>query len=147
MGIVGPAAAGKSTLAQLLCAAGDVLWGNSYMQCVSMDGYSFPNSYLSAEPAVDHLGRPCTLKAVKGLPCTLDAGALLRDLRRLRSTDAQTVLLPAYSRHLHDPVPDCVAVEPGCRIVIIEGMYPAVDCKTIVIIIIVHEKISATLRT
>lgn len=131
MGIVGPAAAGKSTLAQLLCAAGDALWGDSYMQCVSMDGYSFPNSYLSAEPAVDHIGRPCTLKAVKGLPSTLDAGALLRDLHLLRSTDAQTVLLPAYSRDLHDPVPDCVAVAPGCRIVIIEGMYPVVGSNTI----------------
>lgn len=125
MGIVGPAAAGKSTLAQLLCAAGDVLWGDSYMQSVSMDGYSFPNSYLSGEPAVDHRGRPCTLKDIKGLPSTLDAGALLRDLRRLRSADdMQTVLLPAYSRDLHDPVPDCVNIAPECRIVIIEGVYP-----------------------
>lgn len=133
MGIVGPAAAGKSTLAQLLCAAGDVLWGDSYMKCVSMDGYSFPNSYLSAEPAVDHMGRPCTLKAVKGLPSTLDASALLRDLRRLRSTYADTVLLPAYSRDLHDPVPDCVAVTPSCRIVIVEGVYPAVRSNSTIV--------------
>lgn len=121
MGIVGAAAAGKSTLAQLLCAAGDVAWGTSRVQCFSMDGYSFPNSHLSTQRAEDDQGRPCSLKDIKGLPRTLDAEALLRDLRRLHRPSTQTVRLPAYSRDLHDPVPDSVAVDPQCRVVIVEG--------------------------
>lgn len=121
MGIVGAAAAGKSTLSQLLCAAGNTLWGTSWAQCISMDAYSFPNSRLSATPAVDHLGRPCTLKDMKGLPSTLDAEALLRDIRRLCPPTAQTIFLPAYDRDLHDPVPNAVAVAPDCRVVLVEG--------------------------
>lgn len=95
------------------------------MQCVSMDGYSFPNSRLSAQPATDHLGHSCTLKDVKGLPSTLDADAFLGDLMRLRSPDSanQAIYLPAYDRDLHDPVPDIVAVAPECHVVIVEGLH------------------------
>lgn len=102
VGMVGAAAAGKSTLAQLICAACDVLHGmDTWSQCVSMDGYSFPNSHLVAQPATDHLGRACTLKDIKGAPSTLDANAFLRDLLRLRSSSSsvETILLPAYSRY------------------------------------------------
>lgn len=120
VGLCGSAAAGKSTLAQLLCAACGVLWGSSSVACVSMDAYSFPNTYLSAEPA-EHLGRPCTLKDIKGLPETLDSASFLRDLNHLRHPSVHNIMLPAYSRDLHDPVPDCVAVAPDCRVVIVEG--------------------------
>lgn len=122
VGVSGSAGAGKSTLAQLLCAACNILSGRSHFsQTVSMDGYSFPNAHLSAQPAEDHLGRPCTLKDVKGHPKTLDCASLLRDLERLRLPNAQPILLPAYSRQLHDPVPECVAVARDCRLVIVEG--------------------------
>lgn len=86
-----------------------------------MDAYSFPNAHLSTESAEDHAGRPCTLKDIKGHPKTLDCASLLRDLNRLRVPNAQTILLPAYSRSLHDPVPDSVAVSPECQVVIVEG--------------------------
>lgn len=126
VGVSGSAGAGKSTLAQLLCAACNTLSGRSHFsQTVSMDAYSFPNAHLSAQPAEDHLGRACTLKDIKGQPKTLDCVSLLRDLERLRLPNARTLLLPAYSRHLHDPVPDCVAVAPDCSLVIIEGTYIA----------------------
>lgn len=122
VGVSGSAGAGKSTLALLLCAACNILSDRpNFSQTVSMDAYSYPNAQLSAQPAEDHLGRACTLKDVKGQPKTLDCASLLRDLERLRLPNAQSVLLPAYSRQLHDPVPDCVAVAPGCRIVIVEG--------------------------
>lgn len=122
MGFAGSAGAGKSTLAQLLCAACNILSGRcDFAQTVSMDAYSYPNAQLSAQPAEDHLGRPCTLKDIKGQPETLDCASLLRDLERLRLPNAQTIMFPAYSRTLHDPVPDCVAVAPDCRLVIIEG--------------------------
>lgn len=121
MGIIGAAAAGKSALAQLLCAASSVLWDVSRVQCVSMDGYSFPNSYLAAEPGVDHLGRPCTLKDIKGLPRTLDVDKFSSDLRRLHRPNGEAVLLPVYDRDLHDPVQEGVAIVPGCQIVIVEG--------------------------
>lgn len=103
VGIIGAAAAGKSVLAQLVCAASAILQGNeSWAQCVSMDGYSYFNSHLLAQPATDHLGRACTLKDIKGAPSTLDADAFLRDLLRLRSpsTSSQTIRLPAYDRYM-----------------------------------------------
>lgn len=101
MAVVGAAAAVKSTLAELVCAACRLLQGTkSWIQCVSMDGYSFPNSYLVSQSATDHLGRPCSLKEIKGAPSPLDADALLRDLLLLRSSTSNTdaILLPAYSR-------------------------------------------------
>ncbi|CAM9752644.1 unnamed protein product, partial [Hapterophycus canaliculatus] len=122
VGLCGSAAAGKSTLSQLLCAACRVLWGASSVASVSMDAYSFSNAYLSAESA-EHLGRPCTLKDVKGRPDTLDSASFLRDLDRLRFPSARTIMLPAYSRDLHDPVPNCVAVAPNCQIVVVEGLH------------------------
>lgn len=123
VGISGSAGAGKSTLAQLLSAACNILSGQCHFsQTISMDAYSYPNAQLSAQSAEDHLGRPCTLKDIKGQPKTLDCASLLRDLERLRLPNAQTILLPAYSRQLHDPVPDCVAVAPECRLVIVEGI-------------------------
>lgn len=91
-----------------------------------MDGYSFPNSYLRAEQAIDHQGRPCTLKDIKGLPNTLDVDALLRDLLRLRTAGREPVLLPSYNRDLHDPVPDSVAIATDCKVVIIEGEKPRI---------------------
>lgn len=126
VGIVGAAAAGKSTLAQLVCAACSVLWRAScgaWIQCVSMDGYSFPNSHLVAQPATDHLSRSCSLEDLKGIPVTLDADALLRDLLRLRTSKRESVLLPAYNRDLHDPVPDSVTVSTDCRVVVVEGLH------------------------
>lgn len=129
VGVIGAAGAGKSTLVQLICLACGVLWrtegGAAWVQCVSMDGYSLPNSHLSAQSAKDHLGRSCTLKDVKGVPSTLDADAFLGDLVRLRSPDSatQAILLPAYDRDLHDPVTDSVTVAPECRVVIVEGLH------------------------
>ena len=121
IGIVGPAGAGKSTLSQLLCAACTILSGTPWVQCVSMDGYSFPNSRLVAEQAVDNLGRICTLKDIKGLPSTLDVNVLLQDLLRLGSAGNDPIFLPAYDRGLHEPVPNSVAIATDCKIVIFEG--------------------------
>lgn len=28
-----------------------------------------------------------------------------------------------FNRDLHDPVPDCVAISPGCRVVVVEGLH------------------------
>lgn len=122
VGVSGSAGAGKSTLAQVLCAACNILSGQPHFsQTVSMDAYSHSNAHLSAQQAEDQLGRACTLKDVKGQPRTLDCASLLRDLERFRLPNTQSILLPAYSRQLHDPVPDCVAVAPECRLVIVEG--------------------------
>ncbi|CAM9767215.1 unnamed protein product [Ascophyllum nodosum] len=123
IGIVGPAGAGKSTLSQLLCAACTILSGTPWVQCVSMDGYSFPNSRLVAEQAVDNLGRICTLKDIKGLPSTLDVNVLLQDLLRLGSAGNDPIFLPAYDRGLHEPVPNSVAIATDCKIVIFEGLH------------------------
>ncbi|CAM9094230.1 unnamed protein product [Ectocarpus fasciculatus] len=122
VGLCGSAAAGKSTLAQLLCAAYGIIWGASSIQCISMDAYSYPNAHLAAE-VTEYLGRACTLKDIKGLPKTLDCASLLRDLGRLRTPSKESIKLPAYSRDLHDPVPDCIAVAPDCRVVIVEGLH------------------------
>lgn len=126
MGIVGPAGAGKSTLAQMICSACRRFWeadGAPWIQCVSMDGYMYPNSYLVAQSAKDHLGNPCSLKDIKGAPSTLDVEGLIRDLDRLRSRCCESVLLPSYDRNIHDPVPESIAVDLACRVVVIEGLH------------------------
>jgi fructose-1-phosphate kinase PfkB-like protein/pantothenate kinase len=80
----------------------------------SMDAYHMTNAELAARGWAH----------VKGSRRTFRPIDLLADLRRLCSpSDAGSVLLPAYCRSLHEPVPNAVRVEPHHRIIILEGLY------------------------
>lgn len=118
--LAAPPGAGKSTLEALLeRLSGD---GPEGLAALGMDGFHYPQEYLLAhETEID--GRAVPLASVKGAPPTFDLGGLTAALGRVAA--GENCPWPAYSRTLHDPVPNAVTVTG--EIVLIEGNYLLLD--------------------
>ena len=111
VGITGPPAAGKSTLATRLA---DVL---TAARVAPMDGFHLPSAALHR----------AGMLARKGQPDTFDvAGFLARSARLRHSPVGMPVPWPAYDRRLHDPVPDAIVFDEH-RVAIVEGNYLLLD--------------------
>jgi pantothenate kinase len=115
VGICGPPAAGKSTLADALARALTVQHGLSTV-AVPMDGFHLSNAELA------RLG----LAGRKGAPQTFDAAGFVHLLRRLRAAD-ELVYAPAYSRTLHESIGGVIPVPPAVPVVVVEGNYLLLD--------------------
>jgi pantothenate kinase len=113
VGIAGPPAAGKSTLASTVATALNDAHGPSTAIAVGMDGFHLANSELG------RLG----YSARKGAPETFDAHGFVALLRRLRAADEPITYAPAYSRTLHESIGGVIAVRAGVRVVLVEGNY------------------------
>ncbi|MFV0287726.1 MAG: nucleoside/nucleotide kinase family protein, partial [Demequina sp.] len=108
VGLAGPPGSGKSTLAARMVDA----WGPGVV-VVPMDGFHLSNADLAATG----------LAARKGAPETFDVAGLVTLLTALRKPGRGALTAPAYSRELHDPVPDAIAIPAGASTVIVEGNY------------------------
>ena len=117
IGIIGPAAAGKSVLAQTLARTCEMLWGEQWALALSMDAYHMRNEDLESSTRGEH-----TLKQLKGHTFTLDAASLRSDLQKLRS-QRDSVSLPIYDRNLHEPVPNGLVATRKHRLIILEGLH------------------------
>jgi pantothenate kinase len=104
IGIAGAPGAGKSTLASELAASVGGL-------VIPMDGFHLPQERLVA------LGR----RERMGAPDTFDVEAFVQLLRDLRT--GQPVRAPGFDRTVEEPQPGAILIEPGHRILIIEGNY------------------------
>jgi pantothenate kinase len=114
IGIAGPPAAGKSTLAASLATALRREFGPDAALSVPMDGFHLANAELA------RLG----LTGRKGAPETFDAAGFVALLYRLRAADpAETVYAPEYSRLLHESIGASIAVPASVRTVLVEGNY------------------------
>ncbi len=110
LGIAGPPAAGKSTLAQRL--ASDLSQGHGLVaRHCPMDGFHLPNERLDA------LG----LREAKGRIDTFDAPELLAAMQRLSAKTA--FWWPVYSRFRHDPVADGIRITGNEDVCVVEGNY------------------------
>ena len=110
VGIAGPPAAGKSTLARRL--TGDLAAGRGLLaNYCPMDGFHFPNTRL------DKLG----LREAKGRIDTFDAAALLAAMQNLTRNAA--FWWPAYSRKRHEPVPRGFHISGREDVCVVEGNY------------------------
>ncbi|MBX5447136.1 MAG: nucleoside/nucleotide kinase family protein [Acidothermus cellulolyticus] len=111
LGITGPPGAGKSTLAEHLCAAlGDAA-------LVPMDGFHL------AERELRRLG----IDRRKGAPQTFDSYGYRALLHRLRAATEPVVYAPEFRRDLEEPIAGAIPVPRGTQLVITEGNYLLLD--------------------
>jgi pantothenate kinase len=115
LALVGPPAAGKSTLAVSLVAGLNRRFGQASAGYVPLDGLHLSNAQL------ERLG----IADCKGAPATFDVNGYLALLRRLRSELSSPVYIPGYDRTVHEPIAARHVVEPGTRLVVTEGNYLA----------------------
>jgi len=117
LALAGSPGAGKTTLARALVARVEALAGRGTAVCVPMDGFHLANATL------DRLGRHDR----KGAIDTFDGWGVLALVRRLRGETDHVVYAPSFDRAVDEGVAGAVAVDPGTRLVVIEGNYLLVD--------------------
>src|SRR5947208_15530858 len=109
VGIAGPPAAGKSTLAAALAAAVTVRLGRPAVE-VSMDGFHLANAELERLRLADR----------KGAPETFDGSGFVHLLRRLRAADpAEVVYAPVFSRVVNESIGSAAPIAPEVRLVVV----------------------------
>ena len=120
--LAAPPGTGKTTLALFLERLAATVPGMPRVQALGMDGFHYPNAYLDVHEVVED-GERKTLRSRKGAPFTFDVEALAIAVADLKV--ARPHPWPAYSRELHDVVPD--AVEITGEIALVEGNYLLLD--------------------
>ncbi|WP_159848624.1 nucleoside/nucleotide kinase family protein [Nocardia sp. CY41] len=116
LGIAGPPAAGKSTLAQNLAAAMTAAQAIP-AEIAPMDGFHKTSAELDAVGA----------RHRKGQPDTFDVAGFVARLKQLREAPlGERVSWPIYDRGLHDPVPDAITFAQQ-RVAVVEGNYLLLD--------------------
>ncbi|MFB8001531.1 nucleoside triphosphate hydrolase [Nocardia sp. NPDC056000] len=117
LGIAGPPAAGKSTLADALRDAINSIEGEGTAEVAPMDGFHRSNLQLAE----------AGWTAEKGQPHTFDVAAFIESLRAVRVPVGEgNIRWPQYDRALHEPVPDRITLD-RCRVAIVEGNYLLLD--------------------
>jgi pantothenate kinase len=109
LGIAGPPAAGKSSLAARVV---DGL-GPGVARLVGMDAFHY------AQVELARLGRADR----KGAPDTFDADGYVALLARLRSSDDPVVYAPVFRREIEEPIACAAPVPRDVPLVVTEGNY------------------------
>jgi pantothenate kinase len=117
LAIAGSPGAGKTTLARALVARVDARAGDGTAVHVPMDGFHLANATL------DRLGRHDR----KGAIDTFDGWGVLALVRRIRAEADHVVYAPSFDRAVDEGVAGAIAVDPGTRLVVVEGNYLLVD--------------------
>jgi len=113
LGITGPPASGKTTLAWRLA---DALGTRAVV--VGMDAFHLAQVELHRLDRVDR----------KGAPDTFDAYGYVHLVRRI-SEGAETVYAPEFRREIEEPIAGAVRVPPEVPLVITEGNYLLLDTE------------------
>jgi pantothenate kinase len=113
LGIAGPPASGKTTLAWRLADA-----FGAHAAVVGMDGFHL------AQVELNRLGRTDR----KGAPDTFDAAGYVHLIRRLAAAE-ELVYAPEFRREIEEPIAGAVPVPGSVRLVITEGNYLLLDSE------------------
>lgn len=116
IGMAGPTGAGKSVVAVLFKELAKQARLPFAFEVITIDAYHFPNCHL-----LSHVSDGVPLKQVKGRFDTYDVPGLAGDLKAFAACAA--VAFPAYSRKLHDPVPDQIRVGAPAALLLVEGLW------------------------
>ncbi len=117
LGIAGPPAAGKTTLAEELVAAIAASGPVGWVAHVPMDGFHL------ADVELERLGS----RDRKGAPDTFDALGYAALLRRLREDTDDVIYAPGFERVLEQPIAGAIPVHRAARLIVTEGNYLLVD--------------------
>ncbi|GAA4849410.1 nucleoside/nucleotide kinase family protein [Kitasatospora terrestris] len=117
LGLAGPPAAGKSTLAAHLITEITRREGPETVAYLPLDGFHLSNAQL------DRLG----LRARKGSPESFDAWGYAALLQRAAADRFRDVYVPDFDRTLDEPIAARHVIRPHTRLVITEGNYLASD--------------------
>ena len=122
LGIAGPPAAGKTTLAEELVAALAAapppgLTPGGWVAHVPMDGFHL------ADVELERLGR----RNRKGAPDTFDALGYAALLRRLLEDADDVIYAPGFERVIEQPIAGTIPIERTARLIVSEGNYLLLD--------------------
>ncbi|GID21254.1 nucleoside/nucleotide kinase family protein [Paractinoplanes abujensis] len=122
LGIAGPPAAGKTTLAEELVAAlapapPDGLAAGAWVAHVPMDGFHLADAELV------RLGR----RDSKGAPDTFDPLGYAALLRRLLADEDEIIYAPGFERVIEQPIAGALPIFRDARLIVSEGNYLLLD--------------------
>ncbi|MDY7083834.1 MAG: nucleoside/nucleotide kinase family protein [Actinomycetota bacterium] len=122
LGIAGPPAAGKTTLAEELVAAlgpqppyGQT--AGAWVAHVPMDGFHL------ADLELERLGR----RDRKGAPDTFDPLGYAALLRRLLADEDEIIYAPGFERVIEQPIAGAIPIPRTARLIVSEGNYLLLD--------------------
>lgn len=119
LGIVGPPASGKSTLAADIVQHANNHYGNGAAALLPMDGFHLADDVLVA------LGR----RDRKGAPDTFDADGFVALLERVAAHTDPVVYAPEFRREIEASLAGAIPIPSAARLVIVEGNYLLLDTE------------------